>query len=44
MRNFEKIKTNKSRRPYDPEAERNHKMKKKRVKPGKHGKRYGEEF
>ncbi|WPJ55795.1 hypothetical protein RCIP0096_00066 [Klebsiella phage RCIP0096] len=44
MRNFEKIKTNKTRRPYDQEAERNRKMKKKRVKPGKHGKRYGEEF
>lgn len=44
MRNFEKIETNKNRRPYDQEAERNRKMKKKRVKPGKHGKRYGEEF
>lgn len=44
MRNFERIKSNKQRRPYDAEAERNRKMKKKRVRPGKHSSRYGEEF
>lgn len=44
MRNFEKIQTNKSRSKYNAEAEHNRKMKKKRVKPGKHSKRYGEEF
>ena len=44
MRNFEPIKTNKSRRQYDAEAEYSRKMKKKRVRPAKHSKRYGEEF
>lgn len=44
MRNFEKIETNKTRRPYSEEVERNRKMKKKRLKPIKHRKRYGREF
>lgn len=44
MRNFEKIQTNKSRRAYNAEAEYNRKMKKKRVRPAKSNKRYGEEF
>lgn len=44
MRNFEKIRTNKQRRPYDAEAEANRKAKKKRVRPAKHSARYGEEF
>lgn len=44
MRNFEKIRSNKARRPYDAEAERNRKEKKKRVRPTKHSVRYGEDF